>query len=189
LINAFGSDANLYDVASPQYHIQQGKYLPYLHLIHQNTSDRLYSHYRFRDSLIANGHNNHSLFNANPYNHESIALMIGNQNDSVNVTGSVMTFFRNCLGNISKSIQDIKNPYLQMLIYPNPTQNKLTISNLPASFNGRVIIYNSMGQLIQSEHKSGSQFSIQTQYLTSGVYLVQFRNENGEVFINKFIKE
>lgn len=189
LINAFGSDANLYDDASPQYNIQQGKYLPDLHLVHQNTSDRLYSHYRFRDSLIANGHNNYSLFNANPYDHESIALMIGKQNDSVNVTGSVINFFRNCLEKIATSIEDIDNPFSQLLIYPNPAQNQLTISNLPVSFKGSVYVYNSTGQLIHSEQKNGLQVILQTGQLSSGVYFIQLKSENGQMTTKKFIKK
>jgi hypothetical protein len=76
-----------------------------------------------------------------------------------------------------------------MNIYPNPTQNQLSISNLPASFKGSVIIYNSMGQSIQSEQKSGSQFSIQTGHLNPGIYFVQIKTEYGEIISKKFIKE
>lgn len=189
LINAFGLDANLYNDASPQYHIQRGKYLPDLYLVHQNTSDRLYSHYRFRDSLNANGHNNHFLFNANPYNHASIALMIGNPNDSINVTGSVLQFFRNCLRNITTSVDDINSTNSQLLIYPNPTQSQLTLSKLPTGFSGTVSIYNSMGQLVFSERKTGSQFSIQTGQLNMGIYMVQVKTDKGETITRKFIKE
>jgi hypothetical protein len=115
--------------------------------------------------------------------------MIGNQNDSVNVTGSVMYFFRNCLGNIATSIEDIDNPFSQLLIYPNPVQNQLTISNLPVSFKGSVSVYNSTGQLIQSEQKNGSQVILQTGQLSSGLYFIHLKSEKGQMTTKKFIKK
>jgi hypothetical protein len=55
-------------------------------------------------------------------------------------------------------------------IYPNPAKNQLTISNLPSLFYGSVNIYNAIGQLIQTEKKTGAKFSIETQTLKSGIY-------------------
>ncbi len=73
--------------------------------------------------------------------------------------------------------------------HPNPAKEIITISNLPASFNGTVVIYNAMGQLIQTEQRSGSQFRIQTGHLLTGVYLVQVRTEKEEIITKKFVKE
>ncbi|MBU2649759.1 MAG: T9SS type A sorting domain-containing protein [Bacteroidetes bacterium] len=86
-------------------------------------------------------------------------------------------------------ISDFENQLSAIVIYPNPTQNQLTISNLPSSFKGFVSIYNSVGQLIQSEQKSGSQFFLQTGQLSNGIYFIQVKSETGEMTTNKFIKE
>jgi len=93
-------------------------------------------------------------------------------------------------GTLNKSLGSTENSFAKSIVqYPNPAQNQLTISNLPSSFKGLVSIFNSMGQLIQSEQKSGSQFIIQTSHLITGVYIVQIRNENGGIITKKFIKE
>jgi hypothetical protein len=74
-------------------------------------------------------------------------------------------------------------------VYPNPTQNQLNISNLPTDFSGTVSIYNSMSQLMFSERKNDSQFSIQTGQLKTGIYIIQVKTNNGEMITRKFIKE
>jgi len=188
LINAFGKVDSLYDDASPQYHIEPGKYLPKLHLVHQNTPDRLYSHYRFRDSLMANGYSDFSLFDAHPYDHASIALMIGSVNDSINVTGSVMQFFSNCIQSLITEINNIRFETNQVKIFPNPTNSYINVSNLPDNFSGNILIYNAMGQLILSEEKNGSQFIVSIGHLNKGAYFVQVRNEKSEVITKTFIK-
>lgn len=86
-------------------------------------------------------------------------------------------------------ISDFENQFSEITIYPNPTQSQLTISNLPSSFKGSASIYNSVGQLIQSEQISDSQFILQTGQLSSGIYFIQVRSENGKMTTNKFIKE
>lgn len=74
-------------------------------------------------------------------------------------------------------------------IYPNPAQNKLTFSNLPPDFSGMVFIYNAIGQLMNSEKKTGSQFSLQTGQLNTGIYFIQVKMDKGEIMTRKFIKE
>jgi pimeloyl-ACP methyl ester carboxylesterase len=186
LINAFGNNTSLYDDASPQYHIQAGKYLPRLHLVHQNTSDRLYSHYRFRNSLIGNGHTNFSLFNAAPYDHSSIALMIGNVNDSVNVTGSVMQFFGNCLNSITTGIIDIENDFEEIRIFPNPTNTILFIKT-ESNNSLQYQISNSIGQTIQQGNLNGN--NIDVSWIPRGIYFIQFKDKKGHLFTSKFIKQ
>jgi len=78
---------------------------------------------------------------------------------------------------------------LTIHIYPNPTQNQLTLSTLPSGFSGMVSIYNSMGQLMFSEKKNGSQFSILTGQLNTGIYIIQVKTDNGGMITKKFIKE
>lgn len=74
-------------------------------------------------------------------------------------------------------------------IYPNPTQNQLNISNLPSDFSGIVSIYNPLGQLMYSEHKSGSQFNIEIGHLYSGIYFIQLKYNNGQKITQKLFKE
>lgn len=85
-------------------------------------------------------------------------------------------------------ITEPENQFSGMSVYPNPTQNHLTISNLPNDFSGTVSIYNTIGQLMFSEKKNGSQSSIQTGHLNTGIYFVQVKTYKGGMITKKFIK-
>jgi hypothetical protein len=97
--------------------------------------------------------------------------------------------YKGVLQNTLTTIGNLESPISELYIYPNPTQNELTISNLPLSFKGLVSIYNSVGQLIQSEEKSGSQIILQIGKLSNGIYFIQVKSDNGQVTSSKFIKE
>lgn len=79
------------------------------------------------------------------------------------------------------------NPGLN--VYPNPSQSQLTLSNLPTGFLGMVNVYSAEGQLMLSEQAAGAQFTIQTEPLKPGLYLVQVKSDHGHVITKSFIKE
>lgn len=97
--------------------------------------------------------------------------------------------YKGIIQNPVNGITEPGNNLSELSIFPNPTQNQLTISNLPTGFSGIVSIYNAMGQLIYSEHKTGSQFSIETGQLNTGIYFVQVKTDKGETMTRKFIKQ
>lgn len=75
-----------------------------------------------------------------------------------------------------------------LIIYPNPSSDKLFVANLPNTFSGKVRVYNTMGQILLEEHASGSGFMIETGRWHSGVYFLQIEGDEGEVITLKFIK-
>ncbi len=74
-------------------------------------------------------------------------------------------------------------------LFPNPANDLITISGLQDDFKGTIYIYNSIGQMLLTEQKTGSQISIETGNLNSGIYFIKIKNENGEVITRKFIKQ
>jgi hypothetical protein len=68
----------------------------------------------------------------------------------------------------------------ELVVYPNPTSGELTIK-LPSNItNAKVIIFNTMGQLVSEENvKSNSDKSIQTSVstLSEGVYIVRIQSD------------
>jgi len=177
LLNAFGLDASLYDDASPQYNLQSGKDIPWMHLVHQNTNDRIYGNNRFKDSLVESGYPNISLFNANPYDHETINQALGNPLDSIGETQSVMAFFSNCIANslvlrIHESLIDLK----ELLVYPNPSNNFISV-DCKEGFQ----IFNSTGQLVKQTSNSTVQINILDLY--PGFYILKVDKKTG-----RFIK-
>jgi hypothetical protein len=185
LINAFGRDTSLYDDASPQFNIQQGKSLPNFLLVHQNTPDRVYSNVRFKDSLIANGYSKVTLFNAYPYDHGQIALMLGNPMDTIGETDTVMAFFRRCLSGTITGIIDnsntIPSDYILYQNYPNPFNPITKIKfDIPKSEQVNLKIYDLLGKeistLVNENLKKGIyEVDFNGKDLPSGIYFYQLK--------------
>jgi hypothetical protein len=82
----------------------------------------------------------------------------------------------------SSSIENIKTSKIN--VFPNPTQNKLNIkSDVKIK---EVITINSMGQMSEFDIINNS---IDISTLPIGIYTIQIKDENGNLFTNKFIKE
>lgn len=66
----------------------------------------------------------------------------------------------------------------QVLIYPNPFNNYLTIDNLPYSKNGfEVSIYNMVGKEMLKQHIAPNQNTVNTNWLPGGVYILKLNAE------------
>ncbi len=77
--------------------------------------------------------------------------------------------------------------YNQLSIFPNPTQNKLSIDSKDQIIN-TVNVYSLNGSLIQEYKTDTTSPSIDVSALASGVYYIQFYSGN-KVALKKFIKE
>ncbi len=186
LINAFGRDTSLYDDASPQFQIIQGKTFAGFLLVHQNTSDRIFSNVRFRDSLIANGYNNIQLFNAHPYNHQEIATMLGSPLDTIGETDSVMSFFRRYLIGLPTGVKIESNPILNSFSllqnYPNPFNSSTNIKFQIINYDRVVLkVFDLLGRevktLVNEELIPGTyEVKFDAGNLPSGVYFYRLRS-------------
>ena len=76
----------------------------------------------------------------------------------------------------------------KVTIYPNPTQNELTITN---SNNVKTLnIINTMGQTVITQNCNRTTTTINVSGLSAGLYFIVLRNEgNGVVFRGRFVKE
>jgi hypothetical protein len=64
----------------------------------------------------------------------------------------------------------------QLIIYPNPVQNQLTVSNINADEYNRVIIYNMQGAQLKQQAVSTSMARFDISDLPDGVYLLVLRS-------------
>ena len=55
-------------------------------------------------------------------------------------------------------------------LYPNPTQNFVTISNEENLKNTSIVFYNNLGQIVLQEKLINKQQNISLQFLPSGIY-------------------
>jgi acetyl esterase/lipase len=154
IINAFGRDSSLYPLASPQVQVRRGRPLPPMLLVHQDTPDRVSSHVRFRDSVLASGSPHAYLFNARPYDHAAIALMLGDPADSIGETETVMAFVRRfALGTAAvwNTPGERLPPELPAIhAFPNPTNASATIIFTTAGSGlVRILIVDASGRLFR----------------------------------------
>jgi hypothetical protein len=71
----------------------------------------------------------------------------------------------------------------EISIYPNPTNEKFTISN--CLDNSELKIFDLTGRLICSQKIYGEDVEVKTSSLTGGIYIVSVQNENEQVFSTK----
>ena len=74
----------------------------------------------------------------------------------------------------------------QILIYPNPVNDKLTVEALESISN--VEIYNLMGALVYSQKDGANKVEINTANLQSGIYFIRLTTKSASE-TRRFIKE
>lgn len=77
------------------------------------------------------------------------------------------------------------NPGQNLVFYPNPATDNLTIEVLQKS---TIDILNMEGQIVKTIKEASSKVTVDLKALSSGVYMVKIRSDKG-IVIKKFIKE
>jgi chitodextrinase len=85
-------------------------------------------------------------------------------------------------GNEIKSPIDTKN---EMLVYPNPATNELTIKT--TTENNIISLYSISGILLNQFELAGTKTTIDVSYLDAGTYLIHSASKDG-ILVTKFIK-
>jgi len=88
--------------------------------------------------------------------------------------------------NVTLSIPDAA-AYRNLRIYPNPTKDYLSIDGLPA--NTELSLYNIVGQKISTKIAVNATEQINLNGLAAGLYLLQIKDEDGNVYSAKVVKE
>ncbi|WNH11746.1 spondin domain-containing protein [Thalassobellus suaedae] len=111
-----------------------------------------------------------SLSNIYPFNANRIGTLTFTYNSSTLNTPPI------------KSIETIK-------VFPNPTQEKITISNPQNLELNTIEIYNILGRLVKgiSIKNRINKFEIDLSTLSNGVYLLQLKTKNGKLKTEKLI--
>ena len=82
----------------------------------------------------------------------------------------------------SSSIENVKTSIIN--VFPNPTKNKLNIkSDVKIK---EVITINSMGQISEFDIINNS---VDIGNLPIGIYIIQIKDEKGNLYTKKFVKE
>jgi hypothetical protein len=77
---------------------------------------------------------------------------------------------------MAKNSNEEITPIAKLVIYPNPVQNELTISNVSKDDFDQVAIYNMQGALLAKQSVNSSTVRMDVTPLTNGVYLLVLRS-------------
>jgi len=86
-------------------------------------------------------------------------------------------------------VKNINNYVESIAVYPNPSNENITIVT-PQNINGNILCFNSMGQEIFSQKtEQGNKYNqINVSGWISGMYLIKWQAEDGNVETTKFVK-
>ena len=82
------------------------------------------------------------------------------------------------------------NSNTEIVIYPNPTRDNLTIRANDLSFNiNKIYLYNQVGQnLPLNITQIGNEIKVDLNYFQKGIYLLIIEGKQGEKYLNKIIR-
>ncbi|WP_438967108.1 FG-GAP-like repeat-containing protein [Flavobacterium sp.] len=87
----------------------------------------------------------------------------------------------------SSPLNILNNELNNIILYPNPTENYITISNFPIDEINKIEIYSIHGKLIKSI--SSIEDTISVENLNPGLYLLTIDTIDGKKYSEKFIKK
>ncbi len=90
-----------------------------------------------------------------------------------------------CKAPVSINENDLQKSIVK--IYPNPAQDVITFEDLQSG--SEVRLFNIMGQQMHSFVAKNIKEQVSINHLASGMYLVQIRNVDGEIYTAKIVKE
>jgi hypothetical protein len=84
----------------------------------------------------------------------------------------------------TEGLEDISN--LDVLIYPNPTSNQITVAIEQINEIAKLEVTNNLGQLITTQVPNGTNTKISTANLAEGVYFVNIISNKGDKLTKRF---
>jgi hypothetical protein len=75
----------------------------------------------------------------------------------------------------------------ELIIYPNPTKDKLILKTPSHLIGSKVIMYSTLGQNLSNFTLNEANTSIDLSSLKKGIYLLKFQTNNGS-FVKEIIK-
>jgi hypothetical protein len=118
-----------------------------------------------------------------PLTLSAIASHISLWKDSISCPQQTPSFSKSCGGTVN--VINYNKEEQSVIIYPNPTDNNMTIECL---YQASIEISNIQGQLIKTFETTGNKTNINVSAFPSGVYIVEVKTGKG-ISVKKFIKE
>jgi hypothetical protein len=153
---------------------------------YENSSGNLTGAFHLQSNMFSN-------INCGERAAPTAAQLLGN--DSIEILcgayrGGVQLYTNSSSSN-SNGISTIKNNYEQLLLYPNPCEDKLSVSGFQFSENTKVEIENILGQVILSlsNYPTSDNYQLNTSNLPVGIYFIKVVDAAGFQHTAKFVKQ
>lgn len=85
-------------------------------------------------------------------------------------------------------IKSVKNDIISMSVYPNPTTHSISVVVPQGLDQGKLVIYNSMGQKMLTKNNITSTHQIDVSQFDTGFYLIEISKQNHKEIV-KFLKQ
>ncbi len=92
------------------------------------------------------------------------------------------------IGNLNTAVSEIANNNFEVLLFPNPVSNQLTIRTDVGLIGSNYTVLNIMGQTVLSGKINSDHTLLEVGNLPGGIYLVQIQSKKGG-FTSRFMKE
>lgn len=109
---------------------------------------------------------------------------------AINQTSDLIIWMLDSVGNIIQEIEYPLQKKLKLLVFPNPTSDKININlNSDSQIIEAIRLFNVNGQELLSQIINNTSFSIDLSSFPSGLYVLVGETNTGEMFRKKFVKE
>ncbi len=120
-----------------------------------------------------------------PFPGEKNVFYVGGFDQTGSAWGNTIWIYKGVLTTIPSGINETLLS-TSLIIYPNPTNTTLFIKTENIALH-QYQITNSIGQVLQNGKLTGN--NIDVSRLPKGIYFIQLKDEKGQLFLSKFIKE
>lgn len=185
-VNAFGSEQTAWEEASPITHITAGIGIPDFLLVHQGTNQRIDLANHFGWALEQFGVPT-TYLNATPLDHEGINQVLGSPLAAAKPYNDfVSSFFSNCLSN-SVSTHSIEKAQANLLVFPNPSTDMVTVALSAIPTPVQIQIYNAQGQFVYAFEQQSQNQMFSVMNYPSGLYFLKILTA-GKTITTFFVK-
>jgi len=85
-------------------------------------------------------------------------------------------------------MSDAKEPPARLDVFPNPAEDRITVRVPPSRGNGRILLGDAQGRVLEDVRTSGNGTILPVGHLAAGLYTLEFRSDTGDHISTKWIR-
>jgi hypothetical protein len=81
-----------------------------------------------------------------------------------------------------------EDPLPLFMVYPNPVKDACFVRNFSENISSKILLTSITGQILKEYILTDKKTSLDLKDLQKGVYLLKFKNDEGQTFTTKLLK-